>query len=117
MLKHRPYPSQSELSGLSDEIWTGLSGSDWKEAFGLRTRLALPKGPEIVLRSIKKAIKWYESLFGYGFVLHAPDASGPELLRKLNERLQNAPEVELEMAMREQSKITRARLSALFDKI
>ncbi|HET9431829.1 MAG TPA: 2-oxo-4-hydroxy-4-carboxy-5-ureidoimidazoline decarboxylase, partial [Chitinophagaceae bacterium] len=57
----------------------------------------------------------YEEKFGYIFITCASGKSGNELLTELHTRLQNNPEVEIEIAADEQNKITKLRIEKLLD--
>jgi 2-oxo-4-hydroxy-4-carboxy-5-ureidoimidazoline decarboxylase len=55
----------------------------------------------------------YEARFGYIFIVCATGKSADEMLELLERRLSNAPADELQIAAREQGKITRLRLGKL----
>jgi len=57
----------------------------------------------------------YEARFGYIFIVCATGKTGEELLRILEDRLQNEPGDELRIAAEEQRKITRLRLGKLLE--
>jgi 2-oxo-4-hydroxy-4-carboxy--5-ureidoimidazoline (OHCU) decarboxylase len=57
----------------------------------------------------------YEEKFGFIFIVCATGKSSGEILALLEQRLNNAPEVELPIAAAEQAKITELRLRKLLD--
>jgi len=57
----------------------------------------------------------YEEKFGYIFIICASGKTSEEMLKSLSERLQNDDDEELRIAAGEQAKITRLRLSKLFE--
>ena len=60
-------------------------------------------------------MKEYEKRFGYIFIICATGKSAQEMLTELRIRLQNSPEVEIEIASDEQNKITKLRIEKLLD--
>ncbi|MGZ8551138.1 MAG: 2-oxo-4-hydroxy-4-carboxy-5-ureidoimidazoline decarboxylase, partial [Chitinophagaceae bacterium] len=57
----------------------------------------------------------YEEKFGYIFIVCATGRSANEILTLLETRLQNSPEVEIEIAADEQNKITKLRIEKLLE--
>ena len=55
----------------------------------------------------------YEARFGDVFLISAEGRTAAEVLAALRERIDNDPETELELAAREQRKITRLRLERM----
>ena len=55
----------------------------------------------------------YEARFGHVFLISAEGRTAAEVLAALRERIDNDPETELELAAREQRKITRLRLERM----
>ena len=55
----------------------------------------------------------YEARFGHVFLISAEGRTAAEVLAALRERIENDPETELELAAREQRKITRLRLERM----
>jgi 2-oxo-4-hydroxy-4-carboxy-5-ureidoimidazoline decarboxylase len=66
-----------------------------------------------VLRALAQGNEEYESRFGHIFIVCATGKSADEMLAILQQRLGNAPAVELEIAAGEQRKITRLRLARM----
>jgi 2-oxo-4-hydroxy-4-carboxy-5-ureidoimidazoline decarboxylase len=135
MEKRRPFCTAGELCRAADDIWRNLSPRDWKEAFshhpkigdreGLRRRFALTRtwaegeqsgvqtASEQVLQNLADGNRRYEERFGYIFIICATGKRAEEMLEALNDRLSNAPDVELGIASEEQRKITQVRLGKL----
>ena len=65
------------------------------------------------MQELAEANKKYEEKFGYIFIVCATGKSGEEMLSLLLTRLQNSPEVEIEIAADEQNKITKLRIEKL----
>jgi 2-oxo-4-hydroxy-4-carboxy-5-ureidoimidazoline decarboxylase len=55
----------------------------------------------------------YQTTFGHVFLICATGKTSEEILKVIQERLANDPEVELRIATDEQKKITRLRLEKL----
>ena len=67
------------------------------------------------IKALAEANKEYEKKFGYIFIVCATGKSAEEMLAMLQTRLQNSPEVEIEIAADEQNKITKLRIEKLLD--
>ena len=63
--------------------------------------------------ALGEANRAYESRFGHVFIVCASGRTASEILAILRERMNNDPETELQVAAREQQKITRLRLDGL----
>jgi 2-oxo-4-hydroxy-4-carboxy-5-ureidoimidazoline decarboxylase len=68
----------------------------------------------LTLNKLAEGNKAYEEKFGYIFIVCATGKSASEMLSLLESRITNTPEVEIEIAMREQNKITHLRIDKLF---
>jgi 2-oxo-4-hydroxy-4-carboxy-5-ureidoimidazoline decarboxylase len=66
------------------------------------------------LQQLAEGNQAYEQRFGYIFIVCATGKSADEMLQLLQQRLYNNPEVEIQIAMEEQLRITRLRLEKLF---
>jgi 2-oxo-4-hydroxy-4-carboxy-5-ureidoimidazoline decarboxylase len=71
--------------------------------------------PETILSSLTSANAEYEKRFGYIFIVCATGKTAEEMLSLLEQRLQNDPKDEVNIAAEEQRKITRLRLHKLLD--
>ncbi|HEX6193077.1 MAG TPA: 2-oxo-4-hydroxy-4-carboxy-5-ureidoimidazoline decarboxylase [Chitinophagaceae bacterium] len=133
MLPFIPAEDLVELLEDAEEQWWLCQESDWKEAFSHHPKIgdtlikknstsaewaideqaAVMKSTDDTLRELAAANKKYEDKFGYLFIVCATGKSGEEMLALLQTRLQNNPEVEIEIAADEQNKITKLRLEKL----
>ena len=125
-----------ELLEDAEEVWWKCNQEDWKQAFAQHPKIGdlsslEKKYGEVswaadeqssVLSSTKDTIKAlaeaneeYEKKFGYIFIICATGKSAQEMLTELRIRLQNSPEVEIEIAADEQNKITKLRIEKLLD--
>jgi 2-oxo-4-hydroxy-4-carboxy-5-ureidoimidazoline decarboxylase len=133
----RIFPVESEESLLEQAaiIWFACSESDWEEAFAqhpkigdirsLREKFATTKewvegeqagvstASQLVLEALAEGNRRYEEKFGYIFIVCATGKSAGEMLEILQSRLPNSPEDEIQVAMQEQTKITKIRLEKL----
>jgi OHCU decarboxylase len=66
-----------------------------------------------VRERLARSNRQYEARFGYIFIVCATGKSADEMLESLDRRLPNTPADELQIAAREQAKITRLRLGKL----
>ena len=70
--------------------------------------------PETI-NALAEGNKQYEEKFGYIFIVCATGNTAEEMLATLQTRLQNNPEVEIEIAADEQNKITKLRIEKLVE--
>ena len=136
MLEFVPAEDMVELLEDAEEVWWKCNQEDWKQAFAQHPKIGdlsslEKKYGEVswaadeqssVLSSTKDTIKAlaeaneeYEKKFGYIFIICATGKSAQEMLTELRIRLQNSPEVEIEIAADEQNKITKLRIEKLLD--
>jgi OHCU decarboxylase len=133
--KGRPYLSLDELSASADEVWWSLEPADWLEAFhshpkigetkainsgsaqaqqwSSQEQLGVRRGAPETIDALARLNTQYETKFGYIFIVCATGKSSEEMLRILQERLENDPVKELPVAAAEQAKITALRLKKL----
>lgn len=135
MMDMPPVEDLIDLFEDAEEKWYECREEDWKEAFthhpkigdveSLRKKFSTDKfafgeqgsieqAPGEVLKKLAEGNKKYEQKFGYIFIVCASGKSPQEMLEDLNARLSNSPEKEINIAMDEQSKITKLRLEKLF---
>jgi 2-oxo-4-hydroxy-4-carboxy-5-ureidoimidazoline decarboxylase len=132
MLVRRPFGSSEALLGAAREEWFALSPDDWREAFlhhpeigdvkSLRERFpathqlsageqtGVAAASDDVLNRLAEGNRRYRERFGYTFIVRATGRSTTEMLRLLEERLENDPSVEIGVAAEEQAQITALRL-------
>ena len=137
MLPFFPADDLVELLEDAEEQWWKCSEEDWKEAFAqhppIGDREALEKkfastaawaaseqgginsASQQVLEAFEEANRKYKEKFGYIFIVCATGRSADEMLGMLQMRLQNSPEVEIEIAADEQNKITKLRIEKLLE--
>jgi 2-oxo-4-hydroxy-4-carboxy-5-ureidoimidazoline decarboxylase len=136
MLEALPVEDLIELLETAEEKWYACQEADWREAFAHHPKIgdihslkekfastahwaegeqaAVQEASEQTLQQLAAANQAYEQRFGYIFIVCATGKSAGEMLQLLNLRLYNNPEVEIQIAMEEQNKITKLRLEKLF---
>src|ERR1700733_5947256 len=137
MVAHRPLAGKDALLSASNEIWHGLTRSDWLEAFETHPRIgdsrtsepALERSPSAqtaawsteeqrnvtdadaaVKSALADANREYEQRFNRIFIVCATGKSAPEILDMIQRRLKNDAETELHEAVEQQRQITEIRL-------
>ena len=137
MLPFFPADDMVELLEDAEEQWFQCSESDWKEAFAHHPRIGdleslkkkfavtaewvaeeqsgINTASQQTIEALAEANKKYEEKFGYIFIVCATGKSAEEMLTQLETRLQNSPEVEIEIAADEQNKITKLRIEKLLE--
>jgi allantoicase len=132
MIAQRPFSSTANLLDASDRTWSVLGRREWLAAFRHHPAIG---GTRAKGRQSETARRWsageqstaqmasadalialaaangaYHAKFGHVFLICASGKSSEEILRNLQERMSNEPELELRNAAKEQRKITRLRL-------
>jgi 2-oxo-4-hydroxy-4-carboxy-5-ureidoimidazoline decarboxylase len=137
MVKVLPVDDMVDLFECAEEKWNECSEADWKEAFAHHPQIGNPASLEKedettalwakeeqsgmsdsnadIKQQIAEANKAYLEKFGYIFIINATGKSATEIFTALEQRLQNSPEVEIDIAMTEQLAITKLRLEKLLD--
>jgi 5-hydroxyisourate hydrolase/2-oxo-4-hydroxy-4-carboxy-5-ureidoimidazoline decarboxylase len=136
LVQKYPFASEKELGEEATTVWyDACNEQDWLEAFthhpkigdvkSLEEKFASTKhlaGAEQagvaeatinIIEALAAANKKYEEKFGFIFIVCATGKSASEMLRLLNDRLQNSNDEELRIAMGEQHKITILRFKKL----
>ncbi len=135
MLARRPFTDDPALLKTAEESWFSLSREDWLEAFSHHPKIgdvkslrekfrntlqwaqneqsAVKRASEETIKKLAEANQAYEDRFGYIFIVCASGKSAEEMLSVLQNRLGNEPSKELQIAAREQYKITSLRLRKL----
>lgn len=135
MERGRPYASGPALLAGAERAFDTLRPEDWLEAFSHHPRIgdrgalgvrfaataawsaseqhAVAGAGGDVLDALLRGNREYEARFGHIFIVCATGKSAPEMLELLRARLPNEPGAELELAAREQRKITAIRLAKL----
>ena len=132
MLAALPAEDLVDLLDIAEEQWYLCHEPDWKEAFSqhpkigdietLKVKFAANEGEQALvkeaseqtLQQLSEGNQVYEQRFGYIFIVCATGKSADQMLQLLQQRLYNNPEVEIQIAMEEQLRITRLRLEKLF---
>jgi 2-oxo-4-hydroxy-4-carboxy-5-ureidoimidazoline decarboxylase len=137
MVERRPFRTLGRILEAADDVWWSLGPADWREAFdhhpriGERTAAATQSEQakdwstseqqvaSTVDRDVQEALargnEEYERRFGHIYLVFAWSKTAEELLALLRERLTNDPATELRVAAGEQAKITRFRLTKMFE--
>lgn len=137
MLTHRPFSSAADLLDASEMTWPALDRKEWLAAFRHHPAIgttrakrkqsviaqqwsageqsAVQKSSAHTLALLAAANRTYRAKFGHVFLICASGKSSEEILKNLQERLSNNPEIELRNAAEEQRKITRLRLEKLLE--
>lgn len=137
VMQKMPFADVHKLVKTMQQIWyKECNEKDWLEAFthhpkigdvkSLTEKFAATKhlaGSEQknvvaasaeTINNLAKANSGYEEKFGFIFIVCATGKTAEEMLRLLNDRLQNSKKEEVYIAMGEQNKITLLRLKKLF---
>lgn len=136
MLAALPAEDLVDLLEITEEQWNLCHESDWQEAFSHHPRIgdieslkekfaataqwaedeqaSVKEASEQTLQQLANGNQAYEQRFGYIFIVCASGKSADDMLQLLQQRLYNNPEVEIQIAMEEQLKITKLRLEKLF---
>ncbi|CAI7744301.1 unnamed protein product [Closterium sp. NIES-53] len=132
----RPFESFQNLErGASDVWWNQVDVSGWLEAFSAHPRIgdaaslkrkfatqqwsqgeqaaALQSSDDTFFQEMAEGNRRYEQRFGHIFIICAQGKPAPEILAALKERLANQPIYEVQLAAKEQEKITQLRLEKL----
>ena len=136
LLKEFPFSSEESLIRSAGTIWyNDCDPADWEEAFAHHPKIGDVKGlaekfgstshfasveqagvasaSEGVIGELASGNKAYEEKFGFVFLVCATGKTAEEMLRLLQDRLENEKHEELSIAMGEQHKITLIRLKKL----
>ena len=132
ILAARPFSSVDQFHVQAEKIWLKLGKDDYLEAFAAHPKIGeskVPKkakntekwtrneqagmrnSPDPVKLELKKQNRKYEKKFGYIFIVCATGKSAEEMLDLLQQRLENIPMIEINIAAWEQNKITKLRLN------
>jgi len=135
ILQALPVENLTELLALADKSWGQCTEKDWHEAFAHHPKIgdvntlkekfartadwaaneqaSVKAATDTVLQELAQGNQTYEDKFGYIFIVCATGKSAAEMLALLKARLPNPPDVEINIAAAEQSKITKIRLQKL----
>ncbi len=135
MLASRPWRDRDRLLAAADRAWEACPREAIADAIAHHPRLGErraaatlsareqawsaqeQRGAGAAAEDVREALvrgnAEYEARFGHTFILCATGLSAGDMLRTLNERLENAPAIEHTITARELHKITRLRLERL----
>jgi 2-oxo-4-hydroxy-4-carboxy-5-ureidoimidazoline decarboxylase len=135
MVNARPFATRTRLFGVADAAWEATGPDDWREAFAAHPRIGeradasrfgdqssawsgaeqgrAAEAPDEMRRELATLGREYERRFGTIYIVCANGRAGEDLLADLRSRLGNSAGQELEIAAREQHRITRVRLDKL----
>jgi len=123
MLASRPFSTVGQVVEAAAVFFLELEEEDWLEAFAGHPRIG-ERGDEIadreqagsrnadsaVLTALGELNSRYEKKFGFTYIVYATGKDAREMLEIAQERIENTRVTELEIASREQQKITATRL-------
>ena len=134
-MENFPFNSIEDLKISSDRNWFSCKKEDWLEAFSHHPKIgdqssadkkhsstaewakqeqsAVNDAGQIILSELVKANQSYENKFGFIFIVCATGKTAAEMLKLLNDRINNEPDKELHIAINEQNKITHLRINKL----
>ena len=132
LASRRPFADEAALAAASNEVWLALPEEDWQEAFDSHPRIGQKHAQSL---ATEESLRWsaqeqrsalsndeaarlalqeanhrYEQKFGRIFIICATGKTSPDILRNLDERLQNDAATELREAVEQQRQITQLRL-------
>lgn len=128
MSEDLPYRDFDDLIRTSEKVWLSLPPSDWLEAFSQHPRIGEKKNlgkwtsqeqkgvegaQEHVVQELAELNVKYEQKFGHVFLVCATGKSADEMLEILKTRINHSASQELQIAAKEQMKITEIRLRKL----
>lgn len=133
-----PFVSTPALLAAADEVWRGLGREDYLEAFSHHPRIGADLRQADAAAPFATTAAWardeqagaaradhdtreqlrlgnlaYAERFGFTFIVCATGKSAGDMLALLRTRLANQPDAEIQVAAREQARITRLRLEKL----
>lgn len=132
--ERRPFTNPEKLLTTANCFWAGVDEEQILEAFSgharigdielLRSRYAgratqeqgqVLQASDSVIQDLYRLNKKYEEKNGFIFIVCASGKSAEDMLRLLQDRMDNPRDVELQNGAREQGEITRLRLAKLID--
>lgn len=130
----RPFVQPEDLFSAAEQVWQRANESEILEAFSgharigdielLRSRYAgraiqeqgqVLQADESVIQNLYRLNKEYEEKNGFIFIVCASGKSAEDMLRLLQDRINNPRALELQNGAREQGEITRLRLIKMIE--
>ncbi len=128
----RPFADEPALFHAANDVWEHLPESDWLEAFRSHPRIGekhaetkttaasaawssseqsqMKEADAAILMRMREGHRLYEERFGRIFIVCASGKQAAEMLRILEQRLQNDPATELLASAAQQQQIMQLRL-------
>ena len=135
MATGRPFENEDELFQQAEKVWFACTEPDWLEAFSHHPKIGdtaslekkfsstkewagneqkgVESASKATIQRLSELNEVYEKRFGFIFIVCATGKSASEMLELLEARIGNDYREELDIAMREQHKITCIRLKKL----
>ncbi len=128
----RPFEAYDTLLNSALDTWATMQEPEWLEAFGHHAKIGdvnalkdkfskankeqgqISVASDAVIEALFEANQTYEAQNGFIFIVCATGKSAEEMLSILQTRLNNARDVELNIAAQEQAKILTIRLENQF---
>lgn len=131
LMQHFPFANERKLVSIATATWyEQCSTKDWLEAFthhpeigdvksltekfAGKEQAAVAAASRETIERLSSANAAYKNKFGFIFIVCATGRSANEMLRLLEDRIQNSIDEEINIAMGEQHKITLIRFTKLF---
>lgn len=132
LMKEFPFADELDLVAKAERAWYDkCKEADWLEAFSHHPKIgdikslsekfagkeqgSIVSASKQLIEELAKANEDYEKEFGFIFIVCATGKSANEMLRLLDDRLENSRDEELCIAMGEQHKITILRFKKLIE--
>ncbi|MGD2102894.1 MAG: allantoicase [Acidimicrobiia bacterium] len=126
MLRSRPFEGVDVVWEQAEQLFAGLSETDWLEAFAAHPRIG-ERGDETsdreqvatmsasreTIRDLLEVNREYEERFGFTYIVHATGKSADEMLQIARDRLENDRATEISNAAGQQKRITATRLGRM----
>ncbi|MFL6452176.1 MAG: 2-oxo-4-hydroxy-4-carboxy-5-ureidoimidazoline decarboxylase [Bryobacteraceae bacterium] len=128
MSARRPFSDINELHRTADLVWQALDREDWNEAFASHPKIGeirnlsawskneqegMATAADNIRACLAELNREYQERFGFIFIVCATGKSAQEMLTSIEQRLQNSPDDERQVAGQEQAKIVHLRLNKL----
>jgi OHCU decarboxylase len=110
------HPKIGDLSTLRARYASSDNQNDGKAAWAASEQSQVAAASEETLRRLASANERYDAKHGFIFIICASGKSAEEMLKSIDERMENDASVELANASREQRKITALRIEKLSER-
>lgn len=135
MLPFFPIQTTQQILTIAQQQWYTCTNADWLQAFTHHPKIgdvatltkkfaataiwasgeqqAVNTAPAAIIQALANGNTEYQNKFGFIFIVCATGKSAQQMLTLLQQRLPNTLQVEMQLAMEEQNKITLLRLQKL----